>query len=423
MYMPKCVKQSGSLLILLFIFVIFDGVDSASASASTKDSNPNLSRGFRKLTASSKPHHRNQEVNIESYIESFRSDLCKIQSLSCDLTTWVPRARDPLYFRGWTLKDWDSHTHTHTLARYLKHIKEWPVSATAKYILPSVALNALWSFCASMISYHIKPIREIKLKSGQFAISLAFFQAPILLLLSLRTNRALDRLLEARRSLAIVVRSARTLMGIISSYILPTQPEIALLMGRYLAILGWALKGMLRDESDTELINAVFGEKYQREADWIIGRRADGEKCPMILICRLRKLFSIVANEKSGKGVTTVPPIIILRIEEVLHQIEAAVGACNRLITSPTPPTYASHTSRVLFLYLGALPPALLTMNAPTVTVVFSSIFATYVLVGLDEIGCFIEHPFPLIPLKQLSNILQNEVEKQLSMIRTMPEQ
>ena len=37
---------------------------------------------------------------------------------------------------------------------------------------------------------------------SKFSVSLAFFQAPLLLLLALRANRTLDRLLEARRAWA-----------------------------------------------------------------------------------------------------------------------------------------------------------------------------------------------------------------------------
>jgi predicted membrane chloride channel (bestrophin family) len=45
--------------------------------------------------------------------------------------------------------------------------------------------------------------------------------------------------------------------------------------------------------------------------------------------------------------------------------------------------------------------------------VVVSTILVSYGLIGLDEIGMEIEHPFPLLPLQQLAGAVQNSVGMQ----------
>jgi len=396
-----------SRMFLLMILVVIDG-----AFSSTIHSHANIGEYHGKKS-------------IESLVESFRSDFREIQSLppSSLTTPCVLSARDATSTYPWTLQNWNACC-THSLSRYIHHFRKLPDSTTARYILPTVAATFVWSLLISILS-HYTPIlpKRIDISASKFSVTLVFFQAPLLLLLALRANRALDRLLEARRAWAALSRSARTLMGIISCYILPTRPEVALIMGRYLGILGWALKGVLRDESDVDLIRTVLGRSYKPELDWIANRRAQGDKCPTVLICRLRKLISTAANNGTAgeKRIDAIPPVLIYRMEEILHQIEIAVGTCNRILMSPTPPVYTAHTSRILVVYLGILPLALVSMGASTTTIMCASVFASYVLVGIDEIGCFLEHPFPIIPMETMAKMVQNEVERQVDMIGSMP--
>jgi predicted membrane chloride channel (bestrophin family) len=67
------------------------------------------------------------------------------------------------------------------------------------------------------------------------------------------------------------------------------------------------------------------------------------------------------------------------------------------------------------------LPAALVGTGVTLIPATLTSIFATYVLVGIDEIGLEIEYPFPLLPMYSLSKGIQNEVENQMKMIKCMP--
>merc|ERR1711976_508191 len=267
--------------------------------------------------------------------------------------------------------------------------------------------SGVWSYIVSSIAKEYDIAQKAMAK---FTITFTFLQAPILLLLTLRTNRALDRLLESRRSWGALNRSTRSLMGLTCTYILPKHPHLACIIGRHLCICGWVLKGMIRNEDDTQLIRSIMNS-VPFEADWIIQQSQEtGVKRPHAVIYRLRQLYSRI------QGDVELPSIIMLRIEEIIYDIESTIGLCNRIITSPIPPTYTRHTSRVLVLYLSLLPLGRAGMGIGTAAVVVTVSFAAYVLIGIDEIGLEIENPFGLMPLWGLSTGVQKEIERQVKM-------
>ena len=91
------------------------------------------------------------------------------------------------------------------------------------------------------------------------------------------------------------------------------------------------------------------------------------------------------------------------------------------------------------------MPLAVVGLGASLIATLITSAFATYVLVGIDEIGleskfifsvhshfCFlvwllnavslsVEHPFPLMPMQAMAKAVQSQVENQIKMIRVMP--
>jgi len=64
---------------------------------------------------------------------------------------------------------------------------------------------------------------------------------------------------------------------------------------------------------------------------------------------------------------------------------------------------------------------ALVGMGISTLPVVVTVAITSYILIGIDEIGLEIEHPFPLMPLYGLSKSIQKEVERQVMMTDNVP--
>jgi len=68
------------------------------------------------------------------------------------------------------------------------------------------------------------------------------------------------------------------------------------------------------------------------------------------------------------------------------------------------------------------MPIALAGMGLSMPAALITSVIASYILVGIDEIGLEIEHPFPLMPLFSISMSIQKEVQNQVKMMTNIPE-
>ncbi len=215
----------------------------------------------------------------------------------------------------------------HALSRYCKHLLLWPTSTTMHNIIGAVFVSSIWSYGIAHFSHKFT---SFNMTVKRFTITLTFLQAPILLLLTLRTNRALDRLLESRKAWGAMNRCTRSFMGLVCAHILPEHPLPACIMARYLVVLGWAFKGMLRNEDDTMLIKSVMSS-VPREGDWLLRQsKLTGVKRPHAIIYRLRNLLSTVNRLSQEQGSTDLPPVILLRLEELLSTMESSIGICNR---------------------------------------------------------------------------------------------
>jgi predicted membrane chloride channel (bestrophin family) len=283
----------------------------------------------------------NSQLQLESSLQQFHKDIQRVRDLPISsLTTpcWEV-SRDSTFTKSWGYEDWERHQ-AHSLIRYAKHLTSILVSTTAHNIAPTIAFVASWT----IVLFKVTGKFSLNMSATKFALTLTFIQAPILLLLTLKTNRALDRMLETRKAWGVLSKATRTLAGLIGIHVLALNPKVALLMVRYIAFLGWSLKASFRkNDDDTDMIRALFQE-FPEERDWLI---SSPSRRPIAIITRLRSLQSILVKDSSQGGVS-LPPAILLRMEEVLYDIESSVGICVRVFVSPVPPTYTRHTSRVL---------------------------------------------------------------------------
>lgn len=295
------------------------------------------------------------------------------------------------------------------ILRYWRHLSSWRHSTTAAEVLPVVGVMGLWASLLSSAACFLPAfpdyLKKVSVRSG----ILGSFASPIALLLTLRTNRALERLLDARKTWGVMSSQVQSLSGYFCSYVAPTNLPLALLALRYLAILSWTLKGFLRREMDDEIIKTVLPPK---EAAWLLAAPADR---PTAVLSRLRKLCMTASVHSMNQGAH-------LQISDRVNALEQCVGICKRLVGSPIPPTFTRHTARLVCLYLALLPIGLLGVGMSPTGVVIATSLTTYILVGVDEIGYEIEYPFPLLPMQELSRIMHNNVMKQVKMMRDMPQ-
>lgn len=355
--------------------------------------------------------------------DDIRSDLSLLNELQDDFNTLtVLRPSDPLadisfpasvvsdgssYTRIWTAQTWQIHSHP-PHRRYFRHLRKWTQSKTARKILPTVCLATLWSIVVTILANYFqnRPIPRKIISAAGTSSTVSLLSAPLALLLTLRANASVARLLAARQAWGALVLHARGLSSILANYIYPINSQAAILSVRYLSIIGWILKAQFRGEDEAsrrEVLKLMLtGKEYQ----WIINEQ-HSTKYGVAMLSRIRQICNLAMSSSAVQ----VTPLYF--VEDSLKGIESSAGICERLFGSPIPPTYTRHLSRVMSLWLLLLPVSLVSSIGPTSTTVITTTLAAYVFVGLDEVGMEIENVFQLLPLQQLAAAVQKDVYDQ----------
>jgi putative membrane protein len=269
-------------------------------------------------------------------------------------------------------------------------------------------MSVVWAACVSVTVKSFPRVGAAILsgKTGASA-SVSALSAPLALLLTLRANASMTRLLEARLAWGRLLLHARSLANLLQVYLVELEPEASILAMRHLTILGWLLKARLRDESEESqqqvLRTMLSGEDYS----WL---SQQGNR-PIAITSRLRQITAL-AFARTPAGQTWNSPLTF--VEDRIHQLETSLGVVERIFTSPIPPTYSRHLSRVMSLWLLLLPMNLVALGLTTSAVIVATMIASYVFIGIDEVGMEIERPSSLLPLQQLSGMIQNAVSDQV---------
>lgn len=360
-------------------------------------------------------------------LDELEKDWNTLQSLrpsepSADISfpTAVVSVGGSSYTRMWTHQTWNIHSHP-PHRRYFRHVRKWTKSTTARKILPTVLLATCWSIIVSLsIEYfQVRPLKTVIARMAGTSSAVSLLSAPLALLLTLRANASLARLLEARQMWGRIVLHSRGLSSILANYVYPMNPQAAILSIRYLSILGWILKGQVRNESietQDEILKLMIQSTNPSEYEWIIKQ----PKFPVGILSRIRQICTIALAPTLYKSDSRYQQIFL--IEERLQELESCVGGNERLFSSPIPPTYTCHLSRVISLWLLLLPVSLVVNGGlSTSATAFVVSIAAYVFVGVDEVGMEIENVFQLLPLQQLAAASQRDVQNQFLILRDVP--
>lgn len=270
-------------------------------------------------------------------------------------------------------------------------------------------MSVVWATCVSMV-VKSSPRLGAALLSGKTgaSASVSALSAPLALLLTLRANASMTRLLEARVAWGLFTLHSRSIANILQVYLLPLEPEASILAMRHLSILGWLLKARLRDESEESqqevLRTMLSGEDYT----WLSSQQGNR---PIAITSRVRQITAL-AFGRTPAGITANNPLDF--VETRIHQLETSLGVTERIFSSPIPPTYSRHLSRVMSLWLFLLPMNLVALGLTTSGVIVATMIASYVFIGIDEVGMEIERPSVLLPLQQLAGSIQNAIRDQV---------
>jgi len=377
-------------------------------------------------------------VNIEPPLAKFANDVDNLATLrppSTDADISAPFtliSAGSSYTRLWTESTWKQHSRPPHL-RYSRHILRWWTSTTAREIFPTVLISVVWGTTLSFLASKFAWMRSLLAQVNGATTAVSLLTAPLALLLTLRANSSLGRLQEARGLWGRLVLHCRTLSGLLRVYLLPYAPQTTITAARHLALLGWSLKAFVRGES-TESEAETFRMLLDvATTNWLI--RGDEQLAPQepavpslrrqppsrtALTGRLRQLCAMgieETEEVTGRRFTT-PQLLI---EEQIAALEQVVGGCERLHSSPIPPTYSRHLSRVISMFLFFMPIGIVASSSSLLGAVLISAIASYVFVGIDQVGMEIENSFSLLPLQQLASAAHVAVRDQLVCLNDAP--
>mmetsp|Transcript_31357 Transcript_31357/g.70459 ORF Transcript_31357/g.70459 Transcript_31357/m.70459 type:complete len:329 (-) Transcript_31357:240-1226(-) len=309
------------------------------------------------------------------------------------------------------------------MQRWTDGFRLWRTSSILASVWPCAAAMGAWCLAVSAALPHI-----IKRKADH-TVPLNVQGAAIGLLLVFRTNEAYRRLAEARElwgRLGLLTREVASKAAASWEWTAKTertteQPRDPAAAGstagaaagmrskevanacRYLAAFTWSLRDELRSGAQQrgDILTILLPG---REAQWVA---AQGSR-PLAILWLLRRLF--YGEAQAGR----ISANMHLLVEEDIQNLDNVVASCDRLFTSPIPPTMSRHGTRSLFLWLLAQPLVLAWDAHPAVNALWLAA-TTFIYMGIDELGVQVEQPFKIMPLWQLAHGAMDNIEGALS--------
>eukprot|EP00470_Lotharella_oceanica_P006359 CAMPEP_0170177604 /NCGR_PEP_ID=MMETSP0040_2-20121228/10576_1 /TAXON_ID=641309 /ORGANISM="Lotharella oceanica, Strain CCMP622" /LENGTH=410 /DNA_ID=CAMNT_0010420295 /DNA_START=351 /DNA_END=1583 /DNA_ORIENTATION=+ len=107
-------------------------------------------------------------------------------------------------------------------------------------------------------------------------------------------------------------------------------------------------------------------------------------------------------GETIAGSVGSVDAIYVRELDEQLQRLCGAFGASERVLRTSLPTSFTRHTSRLMFFWPNALPFAYYSALGPYGTV-FASIFTSWAILSIEDIGVQLEEPFFVLPMRQYS--------------------
>lgn len=209
------------------------------------------------------------------------------------------------------------------------------------------------------------------------------------LLLVFRTNASYSRWLEAREKFGSITTTSRDLLRQSLWWFSKDDKEGRTGLARWLKALVWSSMCHLRD-----------GEHDLRS---VLKDILEPEELEMLLVSPHRPNFCVQMITKTIAR-AKLPTELVLRMDEGVSSLVSAVAACERILNSPVPISYTRHTARCLMIWLLCLPFSLWSYCGWAMIGV--SALISFVLLGIEEIGVYIEEPFSLLPLESLCDKL-----------------
>ncbi len=204
------------------------------------------------------------------------------------------------------------------------------------------------------------------------------------LLLVFRTNTAYDRYWEGRRMWSGIVNSSYSLMSAILGYVGTQESKDNILIiqrkiSHLICALPILMKQKLRDQHNLKEVESFINSKDKQLLE-------NASNLPMTLHGLLIKEI----NEGYKQSVISKDAGNL--VNACLNEYVNCLGSCERIKSTPLPISYVLHTKRFLYLFCATI--SLPLVHHFGVWSILITIFISYALIGIEEIGIEIEDPF-----------------------------
>ncbi len=216
------------------------------------------------------------------------------------------------------------------------------------------------------------------------------------LLLVFRTNTAYNRFWEGRRIWEKILTHLRDVgrMAIVYSDVMTVSQVERIL--KLLCAFPIVLQEHVQGFSAPNLLNDYLSEADKQCIDRVTNR-------PFFILNKISKEIRWIPESPSFTSRER------LAMAKHIDDLSSTIGACERIVQTPVPLTYARHTSRFLSLFCLSMPIALVGELGAYVVPFVS--FVAWSLFGIQEIGMMIEEPFQrALKLEVFANTIRRDL-------------
>ncbi|EOD38332.1 hypothetical protein EMIHUDRAFT_224720 [Emiliania huxleyi CCMP1516] len=258
---------------------------------------------------------------------------------------------EPSFTQLFSHETWSAYTGKSPFRRWLRTGVTWRHSTVLASVWPICLSLSLWSFCVASL-----PARFLPRTSP---LPLTAMGSAIGLLLVFRVNNLYGRVAEARllnlrewdQQAAQTVATALLFDRSLPAERAPASHAAASKVCRYLAAFPWELNAKLTGKGDG--VGKTRGLRPGEDTD-ILRVLLPAEEVDFIGQARSRPLLLLGAMRRQ----------LHAQLRD-LKELDLVVGGCERVFSSPVPPTMSRHVIRCMLLWLLGLPAVLAGSMSP----------------------------------------------------------
>jgi putative membrane protein len=265
-----------------------------------------------------------------------------------------------------------------------------------RQIFYRVLLCVVWSIGVVCFHRFVHPVAIFA--DGHVLIGVALG-----LLLVFRTNASYDRFWEGRKLWGSLINETRNLARA-ARVLLAGAPEIVVRLLHWTIAFPWATMHHLRGDKG---LGPVADSLPAAEVKAALA----ADHVPLAVACRISEQLALAQQ----RGL--ISDYVQMQLDQNVQLFVDYLGACERIHKTPLPFAYVVHLRRALILYCFTLPFALLDHFGWSTILV--TLFLTYTLFGIEEIGVEIEDPFGSddndLPLERFCGTIERNLREILA--------